>query len=79
MKNMSVLQWLLLLPALLLFLLSLGLCLLVLSFMPPLVGWAAAGVVVVVVVWFILVRSRGAGPVSEAGLIGRQSSKDGLL
>lgn len=79
MRKMSPLQWLLLLPAFLLLLLCLGLSALVLAFSPPFVSVVAGGVVLVSVLWFLLVRRRGSGPVSEAGLIGRQSSKDGLL
>jgi len=79
MKSRSWLRWLLLLPAALLLALSLGLTFLVLSFTPPLVAAAAWGVVLVLAVWLVLVRRGGAVQSSESGLMGRQSSKDGLL
>ena len=69
----------LLLPALLVLLLCLAMASAVLTFAPPLVSAVAGVLLLVVLVWFVLVRRRGAGIASEASLIGRQSSKDGLL
>lgn len=74
---MTFWRWLLLLPLLGVALIFLSLSLLVLSLVPPLVGWISFAVVVVVVVWVFC--RRGSGAVSEGSLMGRQSSKEGLL
>jgi hypothetical protein len=64
--------------------LSLGLVLVgvfVLQFFPPVVSWAAAGMLLVMLAWFFFGR-RGASikiAGSETSLMGRQSSKEGLL
>lgn len=80
MKRPSIFFWLLLPPALLLCLFSITVFVVLCQFIPPAGGWAIAGIVTVVVLWFVFVRRRGevlAG--SESSLLGRQSSKDGLL
>jgi len=80
MKRPGIFFWLLLPPALLLCGVSLTLFLLVVQFIPAHVTWVAVGLGVVIVLWFFLVRRRGdvlAG--SESSLMGRQSSKEGLL
>jgi len=76
--KLSIFQWLLLLPAFLLLLLSLALCGLVLMFAPPEVTAVSFGLFVVVGVWFVMVRRRGTSSGSENSLL-RQSSKEGLL
>lgn len=79
MKKLSLLSWLLLLPAFLLLLVSLAVCGLILSIAPPVVSGMAVAVLAVAAVWFFLVRRRGAGAATESGLMGRQASKEGLL
>lgn len=79
MKKMSLLHWLLLPPAVLLFGFSLAGVGFILSYSPPLVVGVGVLVLVVIAVWFVLVRRHGPAAGSEAALMGRQSSKDGLL
>jgi len=80
MKRPSVFFWLLLPPALLLFVLSFSVAVFLLSLAPAVVSWAAAGVLAVVAAWFVLVRRRGVALTgSESSLLGRQISKEGLL
>jgi membrane protein implicated in regulation of membrane protease activity len=79
---MSRRLWLVLLvpPAVIACLLSLSILGLILAFLPPVVSWVAFAVLVVALVWFFLVRRRGSVvPGSEFSLLGRQSSKEGLL
>jgi uncharacterized membrane protein YesL len=78
MKKLSLFQWLLLLPAFLLLLVSLAVSGLVLMFAPPVVSWVAGGLLAVVLVWFFFARSRGTSGASEYSFL-RQSSKEGLL
>ena len=78
MKQLTIFQWLLLLPAFLLLLVCLGLCALVLMYAPPAVTVAALGLFAVVLVWFFLTRRRGTSSASEHSML-RQSSKEGLL
>ena len=71
---------LLLPPALLLALASVAVLLFVLSLFPPLVSWVAVLLAAAGLAWFFLVRRRGSVlPGSESSLMGRQSSKEGLL
>jgi hypothetical protein len=80
MKRPSIFFWLLLPPALLLCGFSITVFVLLCQFIPASVGWAVAGIATVIVLWFFLARRRGetlAG--SEYSLMGRQSSKEGLL
>jgi len=80
MKKPSIFFWLLLPPALLLCGVSLTVFVLFCQFIPAEVGWAVAGIGTVVVLWFFIVRRRGdAVTGSESSLLGRQSSKEGLL
>lgn len=79
MKSLSLFQWLLLLPAFLLLLLSLALVGLVLMFAPPVITAVAFGLFAVVLLWFFLARRGGTSIPSEASIMGRQSSRDGLL
>lgn len=75
-------RWLalLLVPiALVCVLLLCGVMFLVLSVAPPGVSVAALCLLVVVGLWLVLRPRAGSGVVSEASLMGRQSSKDGLL
>jgi hypothetical protein len=80
MRHLGFFGWLLLVPGLLLLLLLLGFAVLVLSMVPPVVGWVSAGVVVIVAVWLFLGRKKSPAALgSETSLLGRQSSKEGLL
>lgn len=77
----GIIYWLMLPPALVLCLVSLGIAGVVLSSVPPLVSWVAAGILAVVVGWFIFGRHQSSTKIagSESSLMGRQSSKEGLL
>jgi membrane protein implicated in regulation of membrane protease activity len=67
-------------PALLGLGVMLGLIVLVLQSAPPFVSTVALVVFALVVCWFLFVRRRGNNTVvSESSLLGRQSSKEGLL
>lgn len=59
--------------------LLLGFMGLVLSISPPLTSAVAVGILALAAVWFFVVRRKSAGAVSEASLMGRQTSKEGLL
>lgn len=74
-----LLYWAVVVPlaAVVVFLLA-GFMLLVLSFAPPVTSLVALGILALGAVWFFFLR-RSAGPVSEASLMGRQSSTEGLL
>lgn len=75
------LVFLLMIPAALLIAGMLGLSFFILHFFPPFVTWVAVCMMVVVGAWLLFSR-RGASSIiagSEASMIGRQSSKDGLL
>lgn len=79
--KLGLLYVLLVPPALVLSLASLALVGLLLSQLPPVVSWVAGVMVVLGVAWLI-VRRRGSSSFvagSESSLMGRQSSKDGLL
>lgn len=80
MKRPGIFFWLLLPAALLACLFSITVLLLLVQFIPAHVTWAAVALATVVALWFFVVRRRGdvlAG--SEASLMGRQSSREGLL
>lgn len=80
MKKHSLFYWLLLPPALLLCLFSLSLAGWLLSKAPALVLWVSLVVAAVGAAWFFLVRRRGSVLTgSETSLMGRQTSKEGLL
>jgi hypothetical protein len=56
-----------------------GFMLLVISLAPPMVSGVSLAVLAVAGLWFFLHRRAAAGVVSEASLMGRQSSTEGLL
>jgi hypothetical protein len=51
----------------------------VLAVAPPVASLAALGILALAAAWFFLARRKSAGVLSEASLMGRQTSKDGLL
>lgn len=75
------LVFLLVIPAGLLILALLSFSFLVLSFFPPLVTWVAVAMMAVVGAWLFFSRRGSSSLVagSETSLMGRQSSKEGLL
>lgn len=75
------LVFLLAVPAALFILAMLGISFFILSLFPPFVTWTAVCLMVVVGVWLLVGRRRSSSLVvgSETALMGRQSSKDGLL
>lgn len=79
MRRMTFLHWLLLPPALLVFGLSLWLLGAVLSTASPLVAVVGVFVVVVIAAWVVFARGRAKLSGSESAMMGRQTSKDGLL
>lgn len=80
MKRPGLLFWLLLPAALLVGLVSVVVLVLLLQFIPPQVTGAAVFVGVIAVLWFFFARRRGEVLTgSEGTLLGRQSSKEGLL
>lgn len=80
MKRPGIFFWLLLPVAVLLCLVSLAVLVLLVQFIPPSVTAAAVACLTLAVLWFFLVRRRGATVTgSETSLMGRQSSKEGLL
>lgn len=80
MTKHSLFYWLMLPPAVLLCLLSLGLAGFLLAHAPAIVVWVAFALLAVGILWFFLVRRRGSVLTgSESSLLGRQSSKEGLL
>jgi len=80
MKKLNLFTLLLLLPGVLLLLLFMCLFFLALSFFPPYISVIALGIIALIVLWWKFGR-RGSKEIlnSEAGLMGRQSSKEGLL
>ena len=77
---MKILKILVLLPlALFSVLLLLAVGFFVLSMVPPVVGWVTFGLVAVFLAWFFFARGNSPAAGSEASLMGRSSSKDGLL
>jgi uncharacterized membrane protein YesL len=80
MKKHGLFYWLMLPPALVLCLASLTLVGFLLSKAPALVVVVAFALLGVAVLWFFLVRRRGSVLTgSESSLMGRQTSKEGLL
>jgi hypothetical protein len=56
-----------------------GFMLFVISLASPAASALALGILALAAVWFFVVRRKSAGVVSEASLMGRQSSTEGLL
>lgn len=70
----------LLLPAAVLVVLFLvGFMVLVVMLAPPVVSGVSLALLALAGVWFFVVRRGSGGPVSEGSLMGRQTSKEGLL
>lgn len=80
MRKPGLLFWLLLPAAVLLGLVSVGILVLLVQFIPPHVTGVAVAVLTLGLLWFLFARRRGQVLTgSEATLMGRQSSKEGLL
>ncbi len=78
---MSAPRWvvfLLVIPGLVVALLLMAVFFLALALFPPLVSTVALSIMGVFIIWLFM-RKRSKGPVSEGSLVGRQSTKDGLL
>lgn len=78
MKNRA-LFWVLLPPAIVAVLFLAAIFGITLALLPPFVTAVALGVLALVVLWFIFHRRAVAGVASEASLMGRQKSVEGLL
>ena len=75
-----ILFWAVVVPAAAVLVLFLGaFMLVVLSVAPSLTSAVALGILALGAVWFFLVRRKSAGALTEASLMGRQSSTEGLL
>lgn len=70
--------FLLVLPGLVLCAFLAGIFFFALAFLPPWVSTVALCAIALFVLWLFM-RRKSTGPVSELSLMGRQSSKDGLL
>ena len=80
MKKLNLLTLLLLLPGVLLLLVCMSLFFLALSVFPPYISFIALGIIGLIVLWWKFGRRASKEVVnSEAGIMGRQSSKEGLL
>lgn len=78
MKNRA-LFWVLLPPAIVAVLFLAGIFVFTLSLLPPIVTSVSLVVFGMVALWFVLRRRAGAVTASEASLMGRQKSVEGLL